>query len=65
MNVQQLREQLADMPGHWPVHVEVEQDGSGGGADVDFAFVLDVQPSAFPTYGGMALIRLAKNGELR
>jgi len=64
MNVKQLREALADMPGHWPVHVEVDKDGSGGGADVDFHFALDIQPGNFPTYGCMAVIRLARPEEL-
>ncbi|MFG6462286.1 hypothetical protein ACG04Q_11960 [Roseateles sp. DXS20W] len=64
MNVQQLREQLAELPGHWPVHVEVEKDGSGGGGDVDFHFALDVQPSSFPTYGSMAVIRIARPEDL-
>lgn len=58
MNVQQLRDALADMPGHVPVHVEVPADGSGGGADVDFHFTLECVLEAFPTQGRIAVIRL-------
>lgn len=58
MNVQQLREALEKMPGHWPVHVEVREDGSGGGVDMGYYFTLDCVPSAFPTQGCMAVIRL-------
>lgn len=29
MNVAELREALAKMPAHWPVHVAVRADGSG------------------------------------
>lgn len=57
MTVQQLREALATMPAHWPVHLAVRADGSGGGADEDFLFVLECVPEAFPTYGCMAVIR--------
>lgn len=64
MNVQQLRDQLPGMPGHLPVHVEVDNTGSGGGADVDYHFALDVQASNFPTYGCMAVIRLARPEDL-
>lgn len=64
MNVDQLRDAIATMPGHWPVHVAVDNDGSGGGADVDFHFALDIQPGNFPTYGSMAVIRLARPGDL-
>lgn len=58
MNVQQLREALATMPGHVPVHVEVPADGSGGGADVDFHFTLECVLEAFPTQGRIAVIRI-------
>ncbi len=58
MTVDQLREALATMPGHVPVHVEVPADGSGGGADVDFHFTLECTLEAFPTQGRMAVIRL-------
>lgn len=58
MNVQDLREALAELPGHWPVHVAVPANGSGGGADTDFLYTLDVQRDNFPTQGNMAVIRL-------
>lgn len=58
MNVQELREALADLPGHWPVHVAVRADGSGGGADTDYLYTLDVVRDNFPTQGNMAVIRL-------
>jgi len=58
MTVDQLREALAGMPGHVPVHVEVPADGSGGGADSDFHFTLECVLEAFPTQGRMAVIRL-------
>lgn len=57
MTVQELREALAAMPGHWPVHLAVPADGSGGGADEEFLFVLECVPEAFPTQGNMAVIR--------
>jgi len=40
------------------VHVEVREDGSGGGVDMGYYFTLDCVPSAFPTQGCMAVIRL-------
>ena len=58
MNVEQLREALVAMPGHWPVHVEVAADGSGGGADVDYLYTLEAFPSNFPRQGCMAVIRV-------
>jgi hypothetical protein len=58
MTVDQLREALASMPGHVPVHVEVPADGSGGGADSDYHFTLECVLEAFPTQGRMAVIRL-------
>lgn len=57
MNVQQLIEALQAMPGHWPVHLAVTADGSGGGADEDFLYVLECVPEAFPSQGNMAVIR--------
>lgn len=57
MNVQQLIEALQTMPGHWPVHLAVPADGSGGGADEDFMYVLECVPEAFPSQGNMAVIR--------
>jgi hypothetical protein len=58
MTVQELREALATMPDHWPVHVEVRADGSGGGADQDYFYTLDVVPDNFPSQGNMAVIRI-------
>lgn len=58
MNVQELREALADLPDHWPVHVAVKADGSGGDADTDYLYTLDVQRDNFPTQGNMAVIRI-------
>ena len=57
MTVQELREALAGMPGHWPVHLAVPADGSGGGADEDFLFTLECVPENFPSQGCMAVIR--------
>jgi len=57
MNVQELREALEKMPGHWPVHLAVSTDGSGGGADEDFLFTLECVAESFPTQGCMAVIR--------
>lgn len=58
MTVQELREALTAMPDHWPVHVEVRADGSGGGADHDYLFTLDAVPDSFPSQGNMAVIRI-------
>ncbi len=58
MTVDQLREALATMPGHLPVHVEARAEGSGGGADVDFLYTLECTLESFPTQGRMAVIRL-------
>jgi hypothetical protein len=58
MNVQELREALADLPGHWPVHVAVRADASGGGAGIDYLYTLEVERDNFPTQGNMAVIRI-------
>lgn len=58
MTVDQLREALATMPGHWPVHVAVPADGSGGGADTDYLYTLDVERENFPSQGNMAVITI-------
>lgn len=58
MNVQQLREALNQMPGHWPVHVEVRADGSGGGADSDYLFTLECVQENFPSQGNIAVVRI-------
>ena len=57
MTVQELREALEKMPGHWPVHLAVPADGSGGGADEDFLFTLECVAENFPSQGCMAVIR--------
>ena len=44
MTVQELREALASMPGHWPVHLAVAADGGGGGADEDYLYTLECVP---------------------
>jgi hypothetical protein len=62
MTVNDLREQIKDMPGHLPVHVEVITDTmgavDGGGTCTDYYYALDAVPSNFPTHGRMAVIRL-------
>lgn len=58
MNVQQLREALEHMPDHWPVHVRMPADGSGGGADFDYLYTLECLPDNFPTQGNMAVISI-------
>lgn len=57
MTVNELRESLASMPGHWPVHIAVSADGSGGAADEDFLYTLECVPESFPAQGCMAVIR--------
>ncbi len=58
MTVDELREALAAMPAHYPVHIAARADGSGGGSDEDFLHTLECVPEAFPTYGNMAVIRI-------
>lgn len=58
MTVDELRNALAAMPGHVPVHVEVPADGSGGGADTEYFYTLECVLEAFPTQGRMAVVRL-------
>ncbi len=58
MTVDQLREAIATMPGHWPVHVEVKADRDCTSADWDYLFTLEAVPSSFPTQGCMAVIRI-------
>jgi hypothetical protein len=57
MTVDQLREALASMPGHLPVHIEVPAS-TPESPDTEFHFTLDCTVQAFPTYGRMAVIRL-------
>ena len=54
--MQQLREVLASMPGHLPVHVGVRADGSGGGADTDYLFTSDCLVEGFPSQGRIVVI---------
>lgn len=56
MTVAELIEKLQAMPGYWPVHIERSIDGSGGGADKEYLYVLDCEAGNFPTHGGMAVI---------
>lgn len=56
MTVDQLREALAQMPGHIPVHIATPADGSGGGADTDYLFTLECRLESFPSQGRMAVI---------
>ena len=62
MTVNQLRELLAPMPGHWPVSVEVICNGlgyvDGKGSTTDYHYTLDCITSNFPTQGGHAVVRL-------
>jgi hypothetical protein len=62
MNVQELREALAEMPGHLPVHVAVKGTGFDGWSDTDYLYTLDVQRDNFPTKGSMAVIRIDYGG---
>jgi hypothetical protein len=57
MTVQQLREALQAMPGHWPVHVKV-RGNEFDGEDWDWLFTLDCVPDSFPTQGCMATITI-------
>lgn len=63
MTVSDMIEKLQAMPGHWPVHVAIPKDGSGGGADTDFEYTLDVERGNFPTYGNMAVVLLGLGNE--
>lgn len=57
MTVSELREALAKMPGHLPVHLAVRADASGGCSDEDFLFTLECKQEAFPTQGNIAVVR--------
>ena len=60
MNVGQLKEALAAMPDHVPVHVAVNSDHDhGGAADTDFLYVGDCRLEASPTQGRMAVIHIS------
>lgn len=56
MTVAQMIEELSRLPGHWPVHVAMPVDGSGGGADTEYLYTLGVEASSFPTQGNMAVV---------
>jgi hypothetical protein len=58
MTVNDLREALEKMPGHWPVHVAVLVAADGGGAEEDFLFTLECVPENFPSQGCMAVVRV-------
>lgn len=58
MTVNELREALTNMQGHWPVHVAVRADGSGGGADEDFLYTLECVMENFASQGCMCVVRV-------
>ena len=62
MTVDQLREALATMPGHWPVHVEIHTHPAMGCIDRhgnrELHYTLDCIPDNVPKSGGMAVVRL-------
>ncbi len=58
MNVKELRESLETMQDHWPVHIAMLADGSGGGADEDYFYTLECAHEGFPTHGNIAVIRV-------
>ncbi len=64
MTVADLLRDLQQIPGHWPVFIATNEDGSGGGADTAYLHTLDVQRDNFPTQGNMAVIRVARMDEL-
>lgn len=57
MTVDQLREALASMPGHLPVHIANPVKGSTA-ADVDYLYTLDCQIEAYPSQGRMVVITI-------
>jgi len=46
MNVKELRELLKDVPEHLDVCIGLRGDGSGGGADIDFADAFSAEISS-------------------
>jgi hypothetical protein len=59
VTVDQLREAIALIPGHWPVHVQViEAKHPGNDCDTSYYYTLDCVPSAFPSQGNMAVITI-------
>lgn len=57
MTVDQLREALASMPGHLPVHVKVRADEFAGD-DFDWLYTAECSIESFPTQGRMAVIHI-------
>lgn len=57
MTVEQLREALASMPGHLPVHIASPVKGTTS-AEVEYLYTLDCQLEAFPTQGRMVVITI-------
>lgn len=57
MTVEQLREALAGMPGHLPVHIANPIKGSTS-SEVEYLFTMDCQLEAFPTQGRMVVITI-------
>jgi len=45
MNVKELRELLQNTPDHLDVCIGLKKDGSGGGADIDFAEAFSAERS--------------------
>lgn len=62
MTVDQLREMIAGIPGHWPVVVEIITNTEGclqnRGACTDYYYTLDCIPDGFPQGGPQATVRL-------
>lgn len=56
MNVAELREQLAELPGHLTVFVQVLAEGEGFGDGFDYLYTLDAQPSNL--HGSAVVIRV-------
>jgi hypothetical protein len=57
VTVDQLREALASMPGHLPVHIDSPVKGTTS-AEVEYLYTLDCQLEAFPTQGRMVVITI-------
>ena len=62
MNVKTLRELLARLPDHLPVHVAVNSDHlNGDGDETYYLYTLDCEQENFPSQGNMAVIRINYN----
>lgn len=57
MTVDQLREALAGMPGHLPVHIASPVKGTTA-AEVEYLYTLDCHLDAFPKQGRIAVITI-------